>query len=52
MKRRCNEAVRRSRVEVITVELIVGALMAMMDEDDAPRDAVLDEALAARCASL
>ncbi len=41
--------------EVMTVELIVGALVVMMEEDEAIREAPgadLDEVLAARCAAL
>jgi hypothetical protein len=40
--------------EVVEVELIVGALVAIMDEDGDPeiRTSDFDEVLAARCASL
>lgn len=39
-------------VEVVGVELIVGALLVMMDEDDGEiHGADLDDVLAARCAS-
>lgn len=43
-----------AREEVVEVELIVGALVAIMDEDDDReiQGSDFDEVLAARCASL